>query len=154
MARTCSICSHPKRKDIEKAIALDNESIAKIAQDYAVSAFAITRHKTNHMEQKLTMLAEKVKTEICEKETGGIVGQLKSLQAKALQLMDDCLMDGDRKNAIGAMREARAMVELMSKLTGELDEGTKVQVNFIKHEYEVFGMEVTDGSGNKTKKVI
>jgi hypothetical protein len=105
------------------------------------------------MEQKRTSVAVKVSEEIVEKETGGIVGQLKSLQSKTLKLMDDCLMDGDRKNALGAIREMRGLMELMSKLTGELDEGTKVQVNFIKHEYEVFG-QVSDGSGNKTQKVI
>lgn len=131
MARHCIVCEHKNRKDIDAALVLRIDSIEAIASRFGITKSALTRHNANHLERKKAIVAEKIKTEIAEKEAGGIVGQLKSLQAKALRLMDDCLMDGDRKNAIGAMREARAMVELMSKLTGELDEGTKVQVNML-----------------------
>ncbi|AGB02416.1 hypothetical protein Metfor_1377 [Methanoregula formicica SMSP] len=43
--RPCTICQHPKRKEIDLAIAGEKSTILDIAARYCVSRHAIARHK-------------------------------------------------------------------------------------------------------------
>jgi hypothetical protein len=58
-----------------------------------------------------------------ELEHGGdLLGQLSGLQERTLRILDDAESDRRPGTALAAVREARANVELISKLTGKLAE--------------------------------
>lgn len=53
MPRTCTICSHPKRLEIDKVLVAAEESLRTIADRWTVSKTALIRHKAEHLTQRL-----------------------------------------------------------------------------------------------------
>ena len=63
MPRKCSICTHPKREEIEKAI-LRGDSFRRISTDFDVSEEAVRRHKNNdHVSRKIAITEYETKVE-------------------------------------------------------------------------------------------
>jgi len=54
--------------------------------------------------------------------------QVKSLQEKALELLDKAEAENDFKTALIGVREARGCCELLGKLLGELNESQTVNI--------------------------
>ncbi len=59
MARSCSVCNHPQRQEIDRML-LSGEPIARIARhfakfshDYSLSRDSLSRHKLNHLREDL-----------------------------------------------------------------------------------------------------
>lgn len=48
MARKCSICTHPQRMEIDKAL-ISNVNLRNISNQYGVTEMALSRHKKNHL---------------------------------------------------------------------------------------------------------
>jgi hypothetical protein len=116
--RTCTICKHEKRAAIEDAL-LRNIPLRTIARDLRTSAAAIFRHK-QHLEQKL-LIAEHVKE----------VTEANSLLDRVEALMKDCTgiaaaakTEKAWPAAISALAQVRACLELLARLTGQLQAGS------------------------------
>ena len=52
MPRTCTICQHPQRAAIDKAL-VAGQSYRSIAQHFAASPDAVLRHKESHLRDLL-----------------------------------------------------------------------------------------------------
>jgi hypothetical protein len=52
MPRTCTICKHPDREPIERAL-LAGESYRNIAARFGTSASALVRHRADHLPASL-----------------------------------------------------------------------------------------------------
>jgi hypothetical protein len=117
MARACTICNHPKRDAINASLTGSTESIRGIARHFAVSEDALTRHKT-HIPKALTLARQA--EEITKADS--LLDHVQDLQARALTILNTAEKSGDLKSALGGIREARACLELLAKLRGELDE--------------------------------
>lgn len=52
MARPCTICQHPRRADIDKAL-LNRETVTSVAAQFGVSAPALFRHQARHLAELL-----------------------------------------------------------------------------------------------------
>ena len=52
MPRTCTICSHPQRADIDKAL-VGNESNRDVSNRFGPSVPALQRHRAHHLPQVL-----------------------------------------------------------------------------------------------------
>jgi hypothetical protein len=124
MPRACTVCEHPEREAIDRAIVGDasNRSAASL---YDVSEAAVRRHKANHLPAKLVMAqaAEEVA------QADDLLSQVKELQDRAVGILDKAEGAGDLRTALGAIREARSNLELLAKLLGELDERPVVNLN-------------------------
>jgi hypothetical protein len=57
-----------------------------------------------------------------------LLEQVKSLQARALTILDKAEASGDLRTALSAIREARGNLELLAKLLGELQQEGTVNV--------------------------
>lgn len=57
-----------------------------------------------------------------------MLNQVRSLADHALGIFQAAEADGDRRRALGAIREARACLELLAKVAGELGPDVNVQV--------------------------
>ncbi len=119
MPRTCTICAHEQRAEIDAAL-LAGEPYRVIAQRYAASEDAVYRHK-GHLPRLIVKAHEA--QEVAQADT--LLEQVLSLKARALSILDKAEDAGDLRTAVSAIREARATVELFAKLSGELQqEGT------------------------------
>lgn len=119
MPRTCTICTREERPEIDRAL-LDGEALRDIARRYATSKDALARHR-EHLPSQLVK-AKEAET-VTQADT--LLEQVKSLQTRALSILDRADEAGDLKTALAAIREARSNLELLGKLAGELQqEGT------------------------------
>jgi hypothetical protein len=122
--RSCTICEHPDREAIDEALVggASNRSVASL---YDVSEAAARRHKANHLPAKLVMA--QAAEEVAQADT--LLGQVRDLQQRALDILDQAEEAGELRTALGAIREARGNLELLAKLLGELDERPVVNLN-------------------------
>lgn len=126
MAQECSICTHPRRAEIDQAIARGDAHRA-IAREFGVSRHALDRHKKNgHIAQQIAKAAEA--KEIAEAKT--LLDEVTSLKARALTILDNAENEGTREACL-ALREVRGIIELMAKVTGEL-RGDGPTINIIQ----------------------
>jgi hypothetical protein len=124
MPRSCTICEHPEREAIDRALVGDSSNLS-LSSVFAVSEQALRRHKANHLPAKLVMAqaAEEVA------QADDLLAQVRDLQAKALGILNKAEEAGELRTALSAIREARGNLELLAKLLGELDE--RPQVNLL-----------------------
>jgi hypothetical protein len=76
--------------------------------------------------------AQRLKAEEVAAVTTGnpdVLSQVRDLGTRASRILNDCEVEKDRKHEIAAMREARGLLELQSRLMGQLGPSTAVQVN-------------------------
>jgi hypothetical protein len=94
LPRTCTICSHPKRIEIDKVLVAAEESLRTIADHWTVSKTALIRHKAEHLPQQL--VAAKA---AAEKADGlEVMGELRRCLERINLLFDACdrwLRDAD-----------------------------------------------------------
>jgi transposase len=115
--RSCTVCEHPKREAIDRALVggASNRSVASL---YDVSEAAVRRHKANHLPAKLVM-AEKA-AEVAQADN--LLEQVRDLQQSTLNILAEAEQSKQYRTALSAIREARGNLELLAKLLGELDE--------------------------------
>lgn len=125
MPRSCTICEHPEREAIDRAL-VGGESAAGISGRYrTIGERAVRRHRTNHLPARMVM-AEKA-SEVVEADS--LLDQVGGLQRRALAILDKAEEAGELRTALSAIREARGNLELLAKLLGDLDERPSVAVN-------------------------
>ena len=124
MPRVCSICVHPKRKEIDKALTERSASNRRIATRYAVTESAIRGHKSNHLKVRMLKAAERredadIRTAI------DVVGQLRAINGASLTILKEARDARDGDLALKAIDRIQKQIELQAKLIGELQqEGT------------------------------
>jgi hypothetical protein len=123
MPRSCTICEHPDREAIDRALVGDasNRSVASL---YDVSEAAVRRHKANHLPAKLVMAQAAVEVA----EADDLLAQVRDLQARTLAILEAAEETSQHRTALAAIREARSNLELLAKLLGELDERPQINV--------------------------
>jgi len=124
MPRVCSICTHPQRVAIDRALTEMSDSNRRIASQYDVSERAIRDHKANHL--KVRMLKAVEKREDADIRTAiDVVGQLKAINGAALSVLKSARDANDGDLALKAIDRIQRQIELQAKLIGELQqEGT------------------------------
>jgi transposase len=127
--RSCTICEHPEREAIDKAL-VGGTSNRSVASQYDVSEAAVRRHKSNHLPAKL-VLAQQAE-EVAEADE--LLDQVQDLQARTLAILEAAELTSQHRTALSAIREARSNLELMARLIGELDDRPQVNV-LISHEW-------------------
>jgi hypothetical protein len=117
MPRTCTVCEHPRREEIDRAL-VAGDANTKLSSVFAVSEQALRRHKGSHLPAKLVMAQAAEE----EAEADKLLGQVRDLQRRVLDILDKAEEAGELRTALSAIREARGNLELLAKLLGELDE--------------------------------
>jgi 3-methyladenine DNA glycosylase Tag len=120
--RKCSLCIHERRYDIEQAM-LAGGSYRVVAQRFAVSRDAVVRHR-RHLPAVLAR-AQEVK-EVAHGDS--LLAQLRDLTAEAQRLKAIAEEAGDYRAALAAVRELCRIVELMAKLSGDLDSHSETKI--------------------------
>ncbi len=94
MTRTCTVCSHPERATIDKALVAVQNPYRDIARQYGLSKDALLRHKADHL------LAEIVAAWQVERQGNGLelAGEVRGWMTtigKMLRACDEWLTDPD-----------------------------------------------------------
>jgi hypothetical protein len=123
MPRRCTVCDHAEREAIDKAL-LGGESNRRIATQYSLSEAAVRRHKADHLPARLTKAkaAEEVSA------ADDLLVQVRALRSKSLSILLAAERSGDLRTALLGIREARNCIELLAKMSGELEERKSVSI--------------------------
>ena len=123
MPRTCTICRHDQRVDIDKAL-VARAPYRDIAGQFGVSKSALVRHHDDHLPPSLV----KAKATAEAVEADALLGQVLELRDRAVSILDKAERAGEYPAAVSAIREARASVELLAKLAGQLRDAPVVNL--------------------------
>lgn len=124
MPRACTVCTNPKRRDIDAALTGGSASNRRIAAQFGVSEQAIRRHHKEHVPASLAQAAKAA--EVTEATT--LLEQVSHLRDRSLRLLSRAEDAGDLRTALQGIREARACVELLAEVEGKLDRRTTVNI--------------------------
>jgi hypothetical protein len=117
MPRTCTICSHPKRTEIDAAL-LRSDSLRSIVEHCSVSMGSLVRHRDRHLPVTIAHAKEVRETEMGE----SLLEQARGLHARALGILERADAAGQLETALKAIREVRGILELLGKLSGQLED--------------------------------
>jgi len=124
MPRVCTVCAHPKRKEIDTALTEMSASNRRIAAQYGVGERAIRDHKANHLAVRMLKAVER-REEADIRTAIDVVGQLKAINGAALTVLKDARDAHDGELTLKAIDRIHKQIELQAKLIGELQqEGT------------------------------
>jgi len=127
MARTCTICKNGKKDAINAALISGTAPIRRIAADNGVTESALRRHAAKHLPASLVKAQEA--REVASADT--LLEQCRELQSRTLTILDAAENANDLRTALQAIREARGLLELLAKLTGELAAQPSMQQNVV-----------------------
>jgi hypothetical protein len=127
MVLKCSVCKHPKRAEIDRLLLSGEGTNRSIAKDYGLNHNAVQRHRSRHIAPALVKAKEH--REIIE--ANSVMGDVQMLRTRAIALLDQAESEGDVKLACTALREVRGIIELLAKVSGELE--TKTEINIIQN---------------------
>ncbi len=124
MPRTCTVCMHKDREAIDTAL-VEGEAVRPVASRYVpLSKTALQRHKDEHLPKAL--MQAQAAQEVAHADS--LLDQVQSIQGRTLAILTAAETSKDGRLALGAIREARSNLELLAKLTGELDERAQVNI--------------------------
>jgi hypothetical protein len=125
MPMRCTVCQHPERRAIDKALAIGQEAKRTIAHRYGLGYYAVLRHEDEHLPARLA----KAQADMDVRAALDVVRQLKAINGAALQVLADARRVGNGELALKAIDRIQRQVELQAKLLGELDE--RPQINLL-----------------------
>jgi len=121
---TCSICGHPQRAEMERRLA-SGASRRAIAATFSVGRTSLGRHVSQGHVPVAILVADEG-----DRETHAVdlAGRVEFLWRRAASILEEC--EGRPALQLAAVRELRAVCELLAKLTGalELQEHGEVRV--------------------------
>jgi len=126
MGRSCTVCNHPNRGKIDSEL-IKGLSANSIASRFGVGARAIGRHRLSHLSPALTAIA------VAREGTrvGSLVDRLEAVTSAAERMLFKAESEGAGGQMQGWVREFRSCVELMFKVTGQLQERPTTVVNVL-----------------------
>jgi hypothetical protein len=124
MTRVCTVCRHPQRAAIDKAL-VDGLAVRVIAERYgALTHTSVLRHK----ETCLPATVVKAKEAENIDHAIDIARQLTAINRAALSILAEARQAGDPATALRAIDRIQRQIELQAKLLGQLDERPVVNV--------------------------
>jgi hypothetical protein len=120
MPQVCSVCKSPEKVAVESAI-LRRVPLSRIAEQTKLSVFAMQRHK-KHMPANIVRSAPyEVQQTV---QAISLLDRVQSLMLEIRQIAEQAKKNKSWGSALGAMRELRGCIELLGKLSGELQAQT------------------------------
>jgi hypothetical protein len=117
--RACSICSHPRRDEIDRDLVMGRRTQSEVARQIGCHQTSVSRHVRNHLLPRVHRQALS-DTDLADFDVLTELKQLYIQMKNHLQRAEEA----DNWHAIRALHsEARRDLELLAKLVGQLDEG-------------------------------
>ncbi len=124
MPRSCTVCEHPKREGIDRALVGETSNLS-VSSLFGVSESAVRRHKANHLPATLAKAHE-----AGEAARGDdLLADVRDLQDRTLTILQRAEDAKEHRTALSAIREARSNLELLARLLGDLHD--RPQINLV-----------------------
>jgi hypothetical protein len=125
MSRSCSVCLHPARAEIDTLL-IQSVSYRDIGRQFNVSKDSVFRHKV-HINGTL------LKARDVEEATraDSLLSQIRDLESRARGILARAEKQGDYRSAIAAIRESRTCIETLIEIGSALrSSGADAGVSF------------------------
>lgn len=122
---TCACCNHPELAAIDAAC-VAGERLRAVADRYGMSHMAVKRHKAAHISAALVTLKA---AERKEGERLTALARVENLIERMERQPDNAEAAGQAGIALSAGAQIRANIELLAKLTHELDTRPTTVIN-------------------------
>jgi hypothetical protein len=140
MAAKCSICTNASKEAIDRDL-LGTEPMRVIAGRYHLAESSLQRHKANHLMPRAAAAMARHEEITTERLVSWLVGLQDQTAATILVLK----ARQEYAEARGWVKEFRANAELLAKLKGLIDTGTRVHVDARHQQLAVLaGMDSDD----------
>lgn len=116
MPRTCTVCRHPEQARIDLELVAGTPQRV-LAVRYGPSRAAVQRHKTEHLPLALVKATDAA--QLAEADT--LLDQVEDTRRRARAYEAFAAAAGDVRLALVALREGRATLELLARVTGQLN---------------------------------
>jgi hypothetical protein len=127
VGRACKVCEHPQRRDIETWLA-GGDALRQIGARTGLSKDALSRHKRDHSPMWLASLTAS------EPASGTVRERIEALIARIEAVMADAEVGRRHTVVLAAAKELRASLEVVGRITGELDERPTTVINLATSE--------------------
>jgi hypothetical protein len=118
MGRICTVCSHEDRYEIDSVLVDRSASYRNIAERFALSSTAVSRHVTGgHISELIALAADAERSARADT----LLDRIEDLQARTLAILETSEETREHGTALSAVREARRNLELIGEVTRELD---------------------------------
>ncbi len=121
----CTVCTHPKRLHIDRALVTDGATVRDTARKFDVTVSALGRHRKNHLAPALAKHEEHFDLATAQ----GIGNQLATIHAEATRLLHEAREDGNRRDQLSALARLERQIELAAKLASLIQDGQRVAVS-------------------------
>lgn len=145
MGRSCNVCESPKHREVDDALARGTDCAA-VGRAFGISEHSVRRHKAAHLSPALVSLtsAAVVTGEPLDLQIRSVVGEVRAALPQIQVFIDSAANAADavgwrNGNLISGlaslMGEMRKRLELLARLTGELNTAaqTNVQINVLSN---------------------
>ncbi len=116
VSRTCTICSHPERVEIDKCL-VESVPFRIIASRFGTSSTSLQRHKIDHLPMHVARAKEA--REIADADD--LLSQIKALRNRSISILRRAEDSGDLRTALAGVKEARNCIETLLEVEGQLD---------------------------------
>ena len=116
MPRVCTVCTHPERSALNAALIVA-EPIPAVSARFGLSESALKRHRAGHLPLALVKAAEAAQIT----EADALLDQVRAVQRRTRAFEAQAAAAGDVRGALMALREERATLELLARMSGELE---------------------------------
>jgi hypothetical protein len=115
--RKCTVCEHPERREIDRALVSRSASYRAISCQYELGREAVRRHTREHLPELLSKAYAAEEAARADE----LLTDVRSLQLKTLLVLQEAERAGDLRTVLAAVREARGNITLLAEMRGELD---------------------------------
>jgi len=121
----CGVCRHPDHQEYERQILTCEITQKQAAERMGVHRSSLSRHMRICVAKRFTQL---VKPEPTQVDDLNVINALTSSHQTTLAILHDSLNEGDRKTALMALQTEIKQLDLIAKVTGQLDETPSVNI--------------------------
>ena len=128
MPRQCTICTHPEREQIERAL-VSGRSLRNVAEQFGCSATALHRHKRDHLPGSLAQARQAqdvARADSVLEEIRAEIRRIQRLYKKAEAILDRAQNQPIALKSIRELsrlhKEMRETLELLARISGEFEQ--------------------------------
>jgi hypothetical protein len=122
--RKCTICTHPECHAIDVSL-VHREPYLAIARNYEVSRDALRNHAKEHLPELLA----KAKDAVEVAEADYLLDRIESLYRRTEAILEAAENNSEWSTALAAIRECRGNLELLGRVTKELESGPTLHLH-------------------------
>jgi hypothetical protein len=118
VARSCSICVHPKRLNIEADILRNDASNRRISTHYGMSEASVRRHIAEHMGAAVEKAQES--REVLAGDN--LIEEIKRIKRETQAIYLEARANSDLRTALAALDKQTKQVEVLAEMMLKIEE--------------------------------